>query len=82
MSDQDTTTIEALDDDTEEVENVSSMPAKFVVDNMRITLQPKGRVRIHKNYTRKQKMAKDRDPVASAIELMTNNRVRPVSRVA
>lgn len=67
------------DDDTEEVVNVSGFPAKFTVDSTTVVLKPNERCRIHKNYTRRQKMAKDRDPVASAIENMTGKRVLPVS---
>jgi len=67
------------DDDTEEVVNISGLPATFVVDNTRYKLPPGGRVRVHKNYARQMKMAKDRDPVASAIELATGGRVVPAS---
>lgn len=67
------------DDDTEEVINISAFPAKFVVDSTTIVLRPGERIRIHKMYTRKQQMAKDRDPVASAIENMTGSRVVPAS---
>jgi len=71
--------IDDPDDDTEEVCNISSMVAKFEIDNTKIKLKPGDRIRIHKQYTRKQQMAKDRDPVASAIENITGGRVVPSS---
>jgi len=67
------------DDNTEEVVNISSFPAKFEVDGMRIKLQPGSRIRIHKNYTRKQKTSANRDPVASPIDNLTGGRVVPAS---
>lgn len=81
MSETTDALIEDMDDNTEEVKNFSAMPAKFVIDNMKITLPPGGTIRIHKHYTRPHKNAADRDPVTSAIENLTGNRVRPINKV-
>lgn len=72
------TVIDDPDDDTEEVVNISQYPAKLNIDGTRMVIPPNGRVRIHKNYVRGAKHA-GRDPVASPISLMTNNRVVPAT---
>lgn len=74
-----TVQIEGEDDNTEEVVNISGEPAKFVIDNNRITLPPGGRVRIHRAYATKTRLAPDRDPIDSVVERLTNGRVVPAS---
>ena len=67
------------EDDSEEVCNISSAPARLHIDNLRIVLKPGQRVRVPKAYVRRHAMQPGRDPVASAIHMMTDGRVVPSS---
>lgn len=67
------------EDDTEEVMNITDLPAKFNIENMRINLKPGECVRLHKAYTQAQKTSDNRDLRASAIHLLTGGRVVPKS---
>lgn len=67
------------DDDSEEVVNISSMPARLFIDNLKIVLKPGQRIRVPKAYVSRHAMQPGRDPVASAIHMMTDGRVVPVT---
>jgi hypothetical protein len=67
------------EDDSEEVVNISSMPARLHIDNLRIVLKPGQRIRVPKAYVRRHAMQPGRDPVASAIHMMTDGRVVPAT---
>lgn len=70
---------DAAEDDSEEVCNISSQPAKIHIDNLKIVLKPGQRISVPKQYVRRHAMQPGRDPVASAIHMMTDGRVVPSS---
>lgn len=70
-SDEDTNTIECV--------NISSETIRFEIEKVRYKLGPKDKVVLHKNYATPRIMQQDRDPVPSTIELLTNNKVLPIT---
>lgn len=62
---------------TVEVINISGEPAQFELNGTRFKLLPKESLLVHKNHAT-ARQSPGRDPVASAIELLTNARVLPV----
>lgn len=58
-----------------EVVNISSETIKFEIAGVRFTLGPKEKAQVHRNYALPRKMAEGRDPIPSAIELLTNHKV-------
>ena len=70
-SDEETNTVECV--------NVSSETVRFEIDKVKYRLGPLDRVVLHKNYTLPKVMQPERDPVPSAIELLTNKKVLPIT---
>jgi hypothetical protein len=66
------------DSNMEEVINISSEVMRFELDGMKFKLQPKEVVQIHRNHAIPKILQKDRDPVASTIEMLTNKKVLSV----
>ena len=69
------------DDEVNTVEcvNVSSETIRFEIEKVKYRLGPKDRVVLHKNYATPRVMQPERDPVPSTIELLTNNKVLPIT---
>ena len=67
--------VNAEEQNTQEVINISSEVVKFDVDNMRIVLKPGEKITIHKNYAFPRKLKKERDPIPSVVDLLTGGRV-------
>jgi hypothetical protein len=69
------------DEDTNSVEcvNISSETLKFEIDGVRYKLGPRDRVHLHKNYALPRAMQPGRDPVPSAVALLTSHKVLPVT---
>lgn len=67
--------INAHEQNTQEVVNISSETVKFDIGDMKIVLKPGERIAIHKNYAFPRKLKQDRDPLPSVVELETGGRV-------
>lgn len=67
------------DDNTIEVINISSETLKFELEGMKFSIKPKERIRVHKSYATPRLMQQGRDPVPSAVELLTNHKVLPIT---
>lgn len=71
--------VNAHEQNTQEVVNISSETVKFVIGEMKIVLKPGEKIAVHKNYAFPRKLKKDRDPLPSVVELETGGRVVPTS---
>ena len=59
--------------------NISSETIRFEIERVRYRLGPKDKVVLHKNYALPRAMQPGRDPVPSAIALLTNHKVLPIT---
>lgn len=71
IEDEETNTIECV--------NISSETMRFEIDKVKYKLGPKEKVQLHKSYAMPRAMQQGRDPVPSAIELLTGSKVLPIT---
>lgn len=64
---------------TVECVNISGETMRFEIEKVKYKLGPRERVVLHRNYALPRAMQPGRDPVPSAIELLTNHKVLPIS---
>lgn len=55
--------------------NVSSEEVRFELDGLDYVLKPRETLATHANYALPRKMADNRDPVASVVDLLTGGKV-------
>jgi hypothetical protein len=60
---------------SQEVVNISSNVVRFEIEGLRHVLKPGERASIHVNYALPRQFANNRDPIPSAIDLMTGGAV-------
>lgn len=64
---------------SQEVVNISSNVVRFELDGLRHVLKPGERTNVHTNYALQRRFAENRDPIPSAIDLMTGGAVVSVT---
>lgn len=67
------------EDTTVEVVNISSERMKFELEGQMHVMKPGDRRRVPRYLTVSRVMQKGKDPVPSAIELLTNKKVLPIT---